>query len=317
MIFLGPTPLAGIGQMLLKYLDLFGGEYYQIGQDIPSDQDVFMFALPTEHWLSRIPDIKKRSKRVLCMTICETDRVHVAYGQLFELFRNETIVTPSKFCINVFSRQYPQYNFALVHAYVPIPKPLTTRNLTIEFPTKDSYVFYHIGNVIDPRKNFKGIFEAFIRLNKPDAYLLVKATCHSEVKFSHPRIMIINGLQHESLIDEIHDIGDCYVSFSHSEGIGLGAVEAAIRDKPVIIPSFGGAVEYIKTPYTINCGTKAVGVTDFLFQPWMSWGDPDKMDLLMFMTEAYTKRVKVMNHDHTRKIVSADNIKSQFKEHFD
>ena len=50
-------------------------------------------------------------------------------------------------------------------------------------------------------------------------------------------------------MEDIHAKSDCYVSFSSSEGIGLGAVEAALRNKPVIITDFGGAPEYIKTPY--------------------------------------------------------------------
>ena len=35
---------------------------------------------------------------------------------------------------------------------------------------------------------------------------------------------------------------DCYVSFSSSEGVGMGAVEAAIRNKPVIITDYGGCI---------------------------------------------------------------------------
>ena len=47
-------------------------------------------------------------------------------------------------------------------------------------------------------------------------------------------------------MDKIHKSSDCYVSFSSSEGVGMGAVEAALRGKPVIITDYGGAPEYVK-----------------------------------------------------------------------
>jgi hypothetical protein len=43
------------------------------------------------------------------------------------------------------------------------------------------------------------------------------------------------GLLSDEEMENIHALGDCYVSFSSSEGVGMGAVEAALRNKPVII----------------------------------------------------------------------------------
>jgi len=96
MIFIGPTLLSGIGQAVNKYCDLMKGTYVQLGQDFPSNQNVFMFALPIGPWIDAIPYIKKRSKKVICMTICETETVHPDYGKLLALF--DLIVTPSVFC---------------------------------------------------------------------------------------------------------------------------------------------------------------------------------------------------------------------------
>jgi glycosyltransferase involved in cell wall biosynthesis len=313
MIFIGPSPLAGIGQLVLKYVELYKGEYYQLSPDliIPENEDVFMFALPTPEWLHFIPEIISKSKRVICMTICETATVHAAYGPLFELLKNVTIVVPSEFCRDVFSKQFPSYTFEIIHAYIPLPRQVSPI-LTLDFPTETKYVFYHIGNVIDPRKNFRSIISAFTQLNKPDAYMIVKATCIREVTIEHPNIIVINGLHEQDLINEIHSLSDCYVSCSFSEGIGLGAVEAALRDKPVIIAEYGGAAEYVKTPYTVKCGLKNVGVNDFLFESHMQWGDPDIKQLCDFMEDAYTKKLKTMVHNHTRTMVSSDTVTKQF-----
>ena len=91
------------------------------------------------------------------MTVCETETVHEDYGKLFKLF--DRIAVPSEFCKNVFSRQFPDTEFYVIRAHIP---------------HKDTYTFYHIGNVMDQRKNFRAILESFVRLNKPDTKLLVK-----------------------------------------------------------------------------------------------------------------------------------------------
>ena len=87
MICIGPSLLSGIGQVVKKYAEVLQTKYYVLGSDpIPKDQDVFMFALPIPCWLESIPFIKQVSRKVICMTICETETVHEDYGKLFDFF---------------------------------------------------------------------------------------------------------------------------------------------------------------------------------------------------------------------------------------
>ena len=96
-------------------------------------------------------------------------------------------------------------------------------------------------------------------MNKPnETFLVLKATCVRPVEIRLPNVLVLNGLLPESDLECIHQSCDCYVSFSSSEGIGMGAVEAALHNKPVIITDYGGAPEYIKTPYTVPCGLQAI-----------------------------------------------------------
>jgi glycosyltransferase involved in cell wall biosynthesis len=309
MLFIGPTPLAGIGQCVLKYLDLFpGSRYIQAGEvtrEACQDADVFMFPLPIEPWLSMIPQVKELAKSIICMTICETETVHEDYGKLFEMFEN--IAVSSEYCKRVFSRQFPDTKFHIIRAYVP----RVAQQLSV--PPSTTYRFYHIGNILDQRKNVNDILRAFTTLNLPDCELVIKATCKQEVKVEHPNIKIINGLLPQSSIDQIHAMCDCYVSFSNSEGIGLGAVEAALRNKPVILPEYGGAPDYIKSDYMISCGTQEVPNDDFLFKRGMIWGKPSFEQLKEFMLDAYTKRIREADHTFTRQRVSKEEILEQFR----
>jgi len=305
MLLIGPTLLAGIGQMLLKYTSVFpDSTYITIDEHIPEADEAIIFALPITYWLNKIPTIKLRIKKVHCMTICETETVHPIYGELFKLF--DTIIVASEFCQKVFSRQFPDTKFVVLRAHIPAPKINRIRN-TFSIPL-DKYVFYHIGNIMDQRKNTNKIIEAFIRCEFKDAILVLKATCLQSVEIKVPNIIVINGLIPQEELDGIHSLCDCYVSFSSSEGIGMGAVEAALHNKPVIITDYGGAVEYIKTPYTIRCGVQEIPNDDFLFQKGMLWGRPDFTQLMEFMKNAYERKVTYMDHDFTHNIVSIPEI---------
>jgi glycosyltransferase involved in cell wall biosynthesis len=141
---------------------------------------------------------------------------------------------------------------------------------------------------------------------------VVKATCNQPVDIKLPNVEVINGLISDEEIDKLHDRCDCYVSFSKSEGVGMGPVEAALRDKPVIITNYGGSPEYVKTPYTIDCELQELEKDDFLFKKGMRWGKPNPDQLLEYMLDAYNKKLRYMNHEHTKKLVGKENILQEF-----
>jgi len=113
-------------------------------------------------------------------------------------------------------------------------------------------------------------------------------------------------------MNTIHSRGDCYVNFSNSEGVGMGAIEAAIRDKPVIATKYGGPSEYLKSPYMIECELQELENDDFLFKKGMVWGKPNFDQLLEFMEDAYSKRLTHMDHVYTKNLMSRENILKEF-----
>ena len=232
------------------------------------------------------------------MTICETETVHEDFGLLMKEFKK--IVVPSEFCKEVFSKQFPDNEFYVIHTYVPPPPPRP-------------YIFYTIGNMTDKRKNFQSLLETFGRLNKPDAILVVKTQSNAPITINIPNVQFINEQLDDGQMELLHRQCDCYINFSHSEGVGMGVVEAALRDKPVIVPDFGGASEYVKTPYTIECSRKRIGEDYYLFKEDMIWGDPNPEQLLEFMKDAYDKKLRYMDHEYTKKLLSPESIIKSFE----
>lgn len=297
--FIGPTLRSGIGQHCRKYCELFPQAKYYCYSDgsmaVPKCEHGLLFLIPAGPFENVIQYCKTRVKHLHLYTVCETETVHEDYGKMFKHF--DRCAVPSEFCRDVLSKQFPDTEFYVVPVHIPEPP----------------YVFYHIGNVKDEhRKNFIEILRAFIELNLefPNTRLLVKATCNQDVTIKHKDVEVINGVLSD--LDTIHGRGDCYVNFSNSEGAGMGAIEAAIRDKPVILTEFGAPREYVKTPYTIECEKQEIQHDDFLFQKGMVWGKPDPKQLRAFMRDAYVKRVRYMDHSHTKHMVSHEFVTGVF-----
>jgi len=299
MIVIGPALNTGIGHHAKKYVRLFlpDSQYYVFGSKLPESDHGLVFSLPIRDHLEYIKYAKTRVKNLACMTVCETETVHEDYGLIMKEFKR--VAVPSAFCKRVLSKQFPDNEFYIIHAHIPQPR-------------EKPYTFYHIGNIMDPRKKFRDVLQAFIRLNEPNTRLVIKATAKTDVHIQLPRVEVINGLLNDEEMDQLHERCDCYVNFSHSEGVGMGAVEAALRDKPVIITEYGGASEYIKTPYTIECGLQELEKDDFLFKKGMVWGDPNFDQLLEYMRHAYENRVRAMDHEHTKKLVGRENVLKEF-----
>ena len=298
MIIIGPGLNSGIGNHAKKYTNVFPGSgYYMFGSQLPEVDHALIFMLPIKPHLEYLTYVRSRVKKLACMTVCETETVHEDYALIMKEFKK--VAVPSEFCKRVLSKQFPENEFYIIHAHIPKPR-------------EKPYTFYHIGNIMDPRKKFQDVLQAFIRLNENNTRLIVKATCGQDIDIRLPRVEVINGVISDQEMDDIHNRSDCYVNFSHSEGVGMGAIEAALRNKPVIITNYGGAPEYVKTPYTIDCELQELEKDDFLFKKGMVWGKPNFDQLLEFMRHAYDNRVRHMDHEHTKKLVGGENILQEF-----
>ncbi len=305
--FVGPIVKSGIGQVMHKYAQLLGADYVTFYDQPPPPQNkVFAFLIPQPN---AIELIIKKFKPDLVMTVCETEPVHENYEFILKNF--PVVLVPSEFCKCVLARQFPEYADRLrlfrhwPGVVVETPPPKEPR----------PYTFYTIGNALDPRKNIRTFVEAFIQCGFGDrARLVIKATCNQDLHLKIPNVLVINGLLDDTQMERIHYMGDCYVNCSSSEGVGMGAVEAAVRNKPVIVTDYGGLCEYVKTPFVISTEPCEVGVVDFMYQPHMKWGKPNIHDLIKHMKHCFENDIREWNHEYTRELTSASVLRTEFAE---
>jgi glycosyltransferase involved in cell wall biosynthesis len=269
---------------------------------------VFMFIIPQREVFQAL--IEKFKPDVL-MTVCETEPVHEDYRLVFET--GKKILVPSQFCKDVFLKQFP---WAEMDVFPHWPGgSLGHGKSPGQGKSPGSYTFYTIGNMLDRRKNADALLRAFLACNfGPNVRLVIKATCKEPVHLKVPGVLIMNGLVSDEQMDRIHDICDCYINFSKSEGVGMGAVEAAVRNKPVIITSFGGLKEYLKTPFVVECSEECVGTYDFLYEPHMKWGNPSVESLIRHMKHCVENNIRTWDHSHTREFTSRDVLCAKLSE---
>jgi len=302
VLFIGPTLLAGIGQVTNRYAEFLRKngvetEYVEFGQTPTQTRYThgFAFVLPLQQQLELVDKYAELCDKTIYMTICETETVNPVYGILD---RYKTLYVASDFCKTVFERQFPEVTWKVL------------RLLAYEQPHKcpepgTPYTFYTIGNIADPRKNIQGLVNAFLECNfGPAARLVLKATCTRPIELKVPGVVVINGLLSDEALERIHGSCHCYVNCSHSEGVGMGAVEAALRSKPVIITDYGGLKEYVKTPWTVSCTKGPIGFDDFLFTKDLEWGHPSHGELVASLKDCFQKRVTFWDHEHTRNLMS-------------
>lgn len=292
-LFIGPSLLAGIGQVTKRYADLVNGEYVEFGHPPKKSQydRGFAFVLPIEAQLTLVDQYSQFCTKMMYMTVCETEPVNPAYGILS---RYKTIWCPSEFARSTLARQFPATDWKLLRHWAP-ERPHKAPEATTP------YTFYTIGNIADPRKNIRGLIQAFQECNfGTAARLVLKATCIQPVHMDAPNVVVINGLLSDEAIERIHSACHCYVNCSHSEGVGMGAVEAAMMSKPVIISEYGGLNEYVKTPWIIKCAKGPIGFDDFLFTRALEWGHPSHEDIVRCLKDCFEHRVTSWNHTWTR-----------------
>ncbi len=295
-VFFCAPSLSGIGQVSRKYAQAVNGDTVEFGSQLTKRYSLgFAYVLPLDNIIEYMKYASKFCDRMVYYTVCETEPVNDDYSKLFVL--SKTFYTTSDFCVNSFSKQFPEITWKVLKNYAYVVPRCDIRT---KYDFGDKYVFYHIGNIRDPRKNIKTLIECFYRAQVPNSLLVLKATCNMDVSMNLPNVVVIQEFLSDQEIDDLHSKCHCYVSISHSEGAGMGAVESALRDKPVIIQEYGGTKEYIKTPYVVPCTITHIGMDDFLFKKEHTWGKPDANTCTEYMRTIGTQRLTYFDHSYTR-----------------
>jgi glycosyltransferase involved in cell wall biosynthesis len=261
---------------------------------------------PPELW----PQVFESGKRNIGCVAWETDRapahwlpllrradgVIVPCAQNREAFRRSGLRVPIAVVPHIRRHRWPDFTLAeLAEARADLDIAAGNR------------VFYSI-NAWDPRKDLPATIAAFVNAFSADdaVTLLIKTgssghdagplyprlpthalatraitNAAAGSNRSPPHVVLHDEEIDADALDLIHAVGDVYVSLSHGEGWGLGAFEAAMLGKPVVMTGWGGHTDFLgadwpgAVPYRMTPAPLWPPHQPSYF-PSQRWAEPDR-----------------------------------------
>jgi len=330
-----------------------------VGKEI--DYNVVMSWLTPDWSLEQTAD-EDKARRIF-MSLWEADRLHdywaICCGKADEVW------VPGKFNKEVFSSSFKRCSEKYVNykglKNIPIRTsrcPIdfddykTNTNIILHHPStsepldKDTYVFYYISQWTE-RKNFRGLLEAywseFSAEDNVVLYLKTYGSDHSTKnqdliygmianfarvcnKPNIPATGIIKQLLSRDQMLALHKRGDCYVSPSRGEGLGLGMLEAGLFGNPIISHLFGEQASYLNEDrgliydYTLRPVNKMGDNWWYILD--QSWADPDVKGMAKQMRFAFENRKEARAkgqqlNDYLLENYSYESTIREIKEHLE
>jgi hypothetical protein len=160
------------------------------------------------------------------------------------------------------------------------------------------YIFYTICKIDDPRKNIKNLIKCFLNTfsHKDNVLLYIKGYENNSIpkfvynKNIHPKIKIDTLNISNSAIIDIHKNCNCYISLAHSEGVGLGMVEASTIGNPVLTTNYGGQLEYLNYGYFVDYKLDFININYSLFDKTQYWAYPNYNHASKLMKDIYNNQ---------------------------
>ena len=286
-------------------------QYFLLNQDC--DYDYVIIHSSPSLWPPVILNERKKNPRVkfIGLTVWETTKIRHDWIEPINMV--DLLIVPCEWNKEVFERSVDVKVRTIHHPICCLPDPDT-----FDIPCKsDDYIFYTISEW-NKRKNILTLLECYFQefTSEDNVFLYIKTNDSPYVdkdlsaflnrtKRDHPRFCINQETWTEGKIMALHHQAHCFISLCHSEGVGLGACEATLLNKPVIITEFGGQLDYLRNirgvKYTmieanecpehnthIECISNGCNKSQRL--PGEEWADPSLQDARKAMREHYSTR---------------------------
>jgi len=228
----------------------------------PVDYDTVVVHLTPEHW----PAAREPGKRMVGYSVWETDRLPRHWPPLLAGY--DLVLTPSTFSRDVFAphtdspvvvvphlprAEWPRLDAAMLAAF--------RRRFGVG---EDDFLFYTVNTWV-LRKAMWLTLQAFLLAFEQDerVVLLIKTSSHGgeegrgwgpsrrlfdRIMANYPdpaRVVFVPDELGDDDIAYLHLAGDAYVSLSRGEGFGMGAFDAAAAGTPVVMPGWGGHLDFL------------------------------------------------------------------------
>lgn len=193
---------------------------------------------------------------IYSITVWETEKL----PHMWEYYSKfvDKISVPSKFSSIAFKG-----NCDIIHHPIFIKNEITEIKCCLfDIKHKYSYIFYNISEWTN-RKGIDDLIDVFLDLygknskillylktfgdiSKEEGYKYILDLCKIKKIIFLENIILDYNRVSSSYINCIHSCADCYVSFTRSEGQGLGLCYSALNGNQTIVTNYSGHLDYLK-----------------------------------------------------------------------
>ncbi len=245
----------------------------------PIDYDTVLIHTVPEYFPALIEQERQAGRRILGYTVWELENLPTHWPEI--LNQLDAVLVPCQWNVEVFRRAGVNVP---IHVVPHLPQfeslaeaaPAARAALRARLPRDDRkrFVFYTVGYWSNRKAPYLALEAYWKAFNASDPVLMIVKTSRNDItqwhrhwrngfrlrhpsparsvarlarRFANPAPVAV--IAEESLSDEemlaLHEMGDCFVSLTRTEGWGLGAFDAARQGKPVVITGYGGQLDYL------------------------------------------------------------------------
>jgi glycosyltransferase involved in cell wall biosynthesis len=262
--------------------------------------DINIVNLTPEHF----KNYKDETTKNVGFTMFETTRISKLWVE--ECNKIDGIFVPCTWNVEVFKNSGVHKKIKMVSPGVSLQE---SEGKKYEISGIDSfqYRFYSIFQWTE-RKNPSGLLKAFWAAftNNENVCLILKTygsdtsdaqknlikqqiiALKKEQPLKHyPPIFLIGGLLSHDEINQLHRLGDCYVSPARAEGWGMPIADAMSFGKPIIATGFSGNMDFMTEENSYPLDYSLTVANKMPWIPWyegdMLWAQPDIGQLIQTM----------------------------------
>ena len=227
---------------------------------------VVMHSVP-DLWIPIVKREKKLNPNVITCGITVWETSHVPPQWIPHLRWVDRVSFPNQWNTAVFGRDLPGLDVSfLPHPVLPrialqdsVHAPMLSRLVQDKLENPGLYIVYTI-NEFSGRKGIELLVKAFADTFHVEDNIILFIKTHGSVSkdvadryiarltINNPvsaKIYLDYSRWDEDDITRLHQMSDCFVSLTRSEGHGLGACTAALMGNHVIMTSYGGQLDYL------------------------------------------------------------------------
>lgn len=307
-----PGGALGLGYAPAPAPDAGPADLWPLRDDGRACDDVIVHFVPEyyPHFIAR--ERARGARRIVGHTVWETDRLPAHWPALINQL--DAVIVPTAWNLEVFRASGVHIPIWVV-PHLPRPHCLTTAEdhaaLRRRLPGLEGrQIFYTVSTWLE-RKSIEPLIVAFAEAFGPGdrAALIIKTTAHDLERVRRdpghegesvsvqpqfeamigravlrhgrvpPPIRLLTDELSDGELQALHESGDCFVSLCRAEGWGLGAFEAALAGRPVIITGWGGPMAFLspEAAYVVDWTRVPVqpGEANGSYTPDQHWAEPD------------------------------------------